>query len=294
MEEIKADNSAKPQSCNFAIWSLVLGITGIMSIILCIFVIPVVFAILAIIFGIVALRKINAGKGLLAGKSAAIAGIALGGSWIVLIYFIAIVKPGFSPISLPGIASSRVYSNENSAIYSLKVMLSVEATWLQQDPDGNGARDYWTCDVSCFYRALRTDNETKVGFISLNVARADVKPARPDVFGNKDFRIADFPEATPIPYNGYYFQMMELDQDGNPYNREKVNGVLATNTSRFAIVAYPAIYGTTGVNTYIVNQEGTIYSNDYGSDARKIVLQWPGSNPSEIVGPSGKRWRVAD
>lgn len=289
MEEMKSDNSTKPQTCAWSIWSLVLGIVGLIS---CLFVIPVIFAVLAIIFGIVALVKINASKGLLAGKSAAIAGIVLGGLWFVMISLIASVAPGVLPVSIPFILSSRVYNNETSAARSLRLMTSAEAVWHAQDVDKNGLGDYWTYDVSCFYRALRSDNETRIAFITIDVAMADAKPARTDAFGNGNFRVADLPGAIPIPYNGYYFQMMELDQDGNPYNQEKVNGVPATNKRRFAIVAYPEIYGSTGVNTYIVNQEGTVYYNDCGSDAKKIILQWPGNNPTGIVGPSGKQWRV--
>lgn len=288
MDETKTDNSTKQRNSKWATWSLVLGISGL---ILCILVIP---SLLAIIFGLIALRKINGSKGILAGKSEAIAGIVLGVIWFGLIYFICIALPGLSPISLPGIVSRRVCNNENSAIYSLKVMTSAEATWFQQDPDGNGAKDYWTYDISCINRALRADNKTKTGFISLDVARADAKSARTDTFGNGNFRIADLPEATPIPYNGYYFQMMESDQDGKPYNQEKVNGVLATNNSRFAIVAYPEIYGSTGVYTIILNQEGTIYATDCGSDAKKIVLQWPGNNPCALLGPGGGRWGLAE
>jgi len=289
MEEIKADNSIKPQNCAWAILSLFLGIAGIISIVSRIFIIPAIFSIMAVIFGIIALVKINVGKGLLTGKNEAIAGIALGGSWIVLIAFIS--------IAIPGLFYSRVYNNESSAITSLKLMTNVEAVWFAQDTDNNGLGDYWTYDVSCLYRALRRDNETKVALIPLDLAMADAKPARSDVFGNKDFRIADFPEATPIPYNGYYFQMMESDQNGNQYNQGKVNGIPATNgkggfEGKFAIVAYPAIYGSTGVNTYIVNQEGTVYYNDCGSDAKKIVIRWPGNNPTATIGPSGKPWRV--
>jgi hypothetical protein len=38
----------------------------------------------------------------------------------------------------------------------------------------------------------------------------------------------------------------------------------------FALVAYPARYGSSGIMTFIVNQEGIIYEKDFGKDtARK-------------------------
>ncbi|MEK7309383.1 MAG: DUF4190 domain-containing protein, partial [Planctomycetota bacterium] len=66
MEEIKTDTGIQPQNCGWATWSLVLGIAGL---VLCVLVIP---SILAVIFGIIALVKIDASKGLLVGKGKAI------------------------------------------------------------------------------------------------------------------------------------------------------------------------------------------------------------------------------
>lgn len=96
-----------------------------------------------------------------------------------------------------------------------------------------------------------------------------------------------------MPKSGYWFQMMELDENGEPYTQEMVNNVPATNKTKFAIVAYPDVYATSGINTFIVNQEGTVYATDCGSDADKIVLQWPGNNPAAVTGPGGRQWSVA-
>lgn len=138
MEEMKTETGVKPQSCGWATWSLVLGIVGL---VLCI--LPI-FSLLAIIFGIVGLVKINAGKGLLIGKGKAIAGIVLGGLWPVMIPVLAIV----AAIVIPNLLTGRLSANEASAIGSLKLMTSAEAVWLQQDADNNGLKDYWTYDVS--------------------------------------------------------------------------------------------------------------------------------------------------
>jgi general secretion pathway protein G len=79
MEEIKTDNSVKPRNSKWAIWSLVLGIAGV--VLFCI-VIP---SILAIIFGIIALVQISKNQGVLFGKGKAITGIILGGLEIIVI-----------------------------------------------------------------------------------------------------------------------------------------------------------------------------------------------------------------
>ena len=37
----------------------------------------------------------------------------------------------------------------------------------------------------------------------------------------------------------------------------------------FALVAYPAEYGNSGVMTFILNQEGIIYQKDLGKDTKR-------------------------
>lgn len=282
MEEIKTETGAQPQSCGLATWSLVLGIAGL---VLCPLVIP---SILAIIFGIVGLAQINASKGMLVGKGKAVAGIVLGGLWVVMIPFVAIV----AAIAIPNLLQGRISANEASAVASLKVMTNAEAVWLQQDADGNGIKDYWTYDVSGLHRMLRADGSTKCEFISIDLAKADAAPADDNTFGSN--RLSQQPDAVVMPKTGYRFQAMTWDENGQPYNQEMVDNIPAGNYNKFAFVAYPDMYGTSGVNTYIVNQEGTVYATDCGSDSNKIVLQWPGNNPAAVTGPGGRQWKVAD
>jgi hypothetical protein len=65
------------------------------------------------------------------------------------------------------------------------------------------------------------------------------------------------------PFNGYYFKILTAQGPnavGGAYNY-MVNGKLILG---FALMAYPARYGSTGVKTFIVNQEGVIYEKDLG------------------------------
>jgi len=39
----------------------------------------------------------------------------------------------------------------------------------------------------------------------------------------------------------------------------------------FALVAYPAQYGNTGVMTFIVNHDGNVYQKDLGANAADIA-----------------------
>ena len=50
----------------------------------------------------------------------------------------------------------------------------------------------------------------------------------------------------------------------------------------FAVVAYPAKYGNSGIMTFIVNQDGKIYQADLGPDtqARALTMQEYDPRPS--------------
>jgi len=321
MEKIKTDAAVKPQSCGWATWSLVLGIVGL---VLCI--LPI-FSLLAIIFGIVGLVKINAARGLLTGKGKAIVGIVLGGLAFVLmpiVIIVAIAIPSFQtsrsfareasntgllrklmsdresaggmanlfppePIA-PDLLSGRITANEISAVASLRAISAAEAAWRRQDADGNGLKDYWTYDVSGLHRMLRPDGLTRCEFISVDLANADASPADVSIFeGNK---LSQRLNARVLSKYGYLFEAMTWDENGQPYNQEMVDGIPAANQAKFAFVAYPETYVTTGTKTFIINESGTVYEVDPGSNQDKMILQWPGIDPIEVDGPAGKKWTI--
>jgi len=67
-------------------------------------------------------------------------------------------------------------------------------------------------------------------------------------------------ESSPTPYRGYYFHILtgEGKKGAKSYT---VNGKM---TAGVAFVAYPAMYRSSGVMTFIVNQDGVVYEKDLG------------------------------
>jgi hypothetical protein len=75
---------------------------------------------------------------------------------------------------------------------------------------------------------------------------------------------------TRTPYHGYYYRMLYA-QGPNANGGAKeyfVDGVL---TGGFALVAWPADYGSSGVQTFIVNQDGVVFQKDLGEDTANVV-----------------------
>jgi hypothetical protein len=47
----------------------------------------------------------------------------------------------------------------------------------------------------------------------------------------------------------------------------------------FALIAFPAKYGSTGIKTFIVNDDDTVFQNDLGADTRTIAEKTTIFNP---------------
>jgi hypothetical protein len=70
-------------------------------------------------------------------------------------------------------------------------------------------------------------------------------------------------EGGPVPYRGYYYHILTRQGATSPGGAKNyvVSGKM---TEGFAFVAFPAEYRSSGVMTFIVNQDGIVYQKDLG------------------------------
>ena len=66
------------------------------------------------------------------------------------------------------------------------------------------------------------------------------------------------------PYHGYYFKALK-GQGPNAPGGQHTYMVGKAVIGGFALVAWPANYGVTGIHTFIVNQDGVVYEKDMGA-----------------------------
>jgi hypothetical protein len=82
----------------------------------------------------------------------------------------------------------------------------------------------------------------------------------------------------PIPYRGYYYKILKgqgVNAPGGAY-QYIINGHMVAG---FAMVAWPAEYGVSGVMTFVVNQNGTVYEKDLGPKTEEIAKAMTRYNP---------------
>jgi Protein of unknown function (DUF2950) len=84
----------------------------------------------------------------------------------------------------------------------------------------------------------------------------------------------------PVPYHGYYYKMLTgqgPDAPDGAYDyvvRGKMIG-------GFALVAYPAQYGSSGIMTFIVNHDGVVYQKDFGPNTAATAQSMTKFNPDK-------------
>ena len=86
------------------------------------------------------------------------------------------------------------------------------------------------------------------------------------------------------PYHGYYYRILKgqgPDAHGGAYSYLAQGHMIGG----FALVAWPAAYGNTGIMTFIVNQDGVVYQKDLGRGTSAAVRKIPVFNPDKSWKP---------
>lgn len=97
-----------------------------------------------------------------------------------------------------------------------------------------------------------------------------------------------FTEGKPTPYNGYYFRILKA-QGPNAPGGAMDYVIRGHMIGGFALIAYPASWGASGVMTFIVNYDDTVYQKNLGPNtteiAEKMMLYDPDSSWTKVEAP---------
>ncbi len=174
------------------------------------------------------------------------------------------------------ILSRRIGRNELNTIQTCLAIVDAEREYATRNHDGSGLLEY----AQKFFSDKGKKNGLywevnpgeKLSPLGLFVAKAQAK-------GHSK-------EERPAPYDGYFFRILTAqgkDANGGAYSY-LVKGKMIGG---FAIVAYPASYGVSGVKTFIVNHEGVVYQKDLGPDTTQKAKSMMDFNPD-------KTWEKAE
>ncbi|MGB7256682.1 MAG: DUF2950 domain-containing protein [Pseudolabrys sp.] len=82
------------------------------------------------------------------------------------------------------------------------------------------------------------------------------------------------------PYHGYYYKILKRQGPAAPGG--EIDYVVDGNmVGGFALIAWPAQYGNSGVATFIVNSNGDVFEKDLGADTQKVAAHLTWFNPDK-------------
>jgi hypothetical protein len=161
----------------------------------------------------------------------------------------------------------RVGKNELATLPVMRAYVDAQREYASSDHDGDGVLEYAQRLVSSPGKEdglyWPTDLESEESPLGPLVAYAQAEGYSPEL------RDED-PELERGPYHGYYFKILTRQGPHAPGGKYgyMINGNMIAG---FALVAWPAEYGVSGVMTFIVNQQGRVYQKDLGPKTSSLA-----------------------
>ena len=174
------------------------------------------------------------------------------------------------------ILDRRIGENELAAIEVMRAYVDAQREYAEEDRDGKGpqyARLLLSTEGNMdglYWPTAEDEPESPLGPL--------VAEARAEGYKRR--------EGGPTPYHGYFFRILTRQgKDAAGGAQDYVVG--GRMIGGFALIATPAEYGNSGVMTFIVNYDGTVFQKDLGPDTGRLAAEMSTFNPD----PS---WRMVE
>jgi hypothetical protein len=173
------------------------------------------------------------------------------------------------------ILSRRIGEDELTVIGVCHTYVQAQREYASEDRDGSG--------VLKFASKLKSSEGKKDGLYWPAGPDEEKSPfgplvaeARAEGYGPKDGK--------PEPFHGYRFKVLTGQGPSAPGGAFSytINGNMIAG---FALVAYPAHWGESGVMTFIVNQWGRVYERNLGENSAEIAAEMTDFDPDSDWNP---------
>ncbi|MBK9674336.1 MAG: DUF2950 domain-containing protein [Betaproteobacteria bacterium] len=154
----------------------------------------------------------------------------------------------------------RIGRNELAAIQVMLAYSDAQDEYAAKDLDGDGVKQYAMRSLASpgkrdglYWASLPGEPESPLG-----PSFADAKPGQ--------------------PYHGYVYKILTAQGKDAPGGAKSYvrNGKM---TEGYALIAWPAKYGDTGVMTFIVNKDGVVHQKNLGPDTAALARATTAYNP---------------
>ena len=172
----------------------------------------------------------------------------------------------------------RVGRNELAVIQVCRELVDAEKQYYAEPHDGDSGKQY--------AQRIFSDPNKHNGLYWKPAAGETESPIGPLVASAATEGYTRDPNQKPQPFHGYYFRLLKSRGAKAPGGARSyiVDGKM---TGGFAFLAYPAEYRSSGVKTFIVDQDGVVYEKDLGRHTVEIAKTLTLYDPDAA-------WRKAD
>jgi Protein of unknown function (DUF2950) len=176
---------------------------------------------------------------------------------------------------LEELLNRRIGRNELAVLDVVRAYVEAQREYATKDRDGS--------EVLKYAQKLRSSPGKMDGLYWPPDLNGEVSPLGPLVaeaqsegyFGQKAAT-----NAGPQPFHGYFFKI--LTRQGKHVPGGKYDYIINGNMiGGFALVAWPAGYGDSGIMTFVVNQQGRVYQKDLGENTAKLVRKIRAYDPDK-------------
>ena len=171
------------------------------------------------------------------------------------------------------IIDRRIGKNELSAIQVSLAYVDAQREYAARDQDGDGLLEYAQKFVSepgkkdgLYWESREGEEPSPLGPFAAQ--------ARKEGYTRK--KAAN----QPSPYHGYIYKILKAQGKNAPGGAFSyvVRGKMIGG---FALVAYPASYGSSGIMTFIVNHDGVVYEKDLGKNTEASAQAMTSFDPDQ-------------
>lgn len=152
------------------------------------------------------------------------------------------------------VRARRIGANELDVIEMLAGFVVAQQQYAEADRDKDGILEYAEFLMST---AGQEDGLYSAG-----------SPRIPKAMAEAEVRAG---HGKPVPYHGYYFHVLTSQSAAEHGGTHSYIVKGKHMMGGFALVAWPAQYGVTGVHTFIVNQKGVVYEKDLGASGAGMM-----------------------
>ena len=169
-----------------------------------------------------------------------------------------------TPAGKEELLNRRIGRNELFTIEFCRAYVQVQEEYASKDRNSDGIKEFAEKFRSSdgkhdglYWRAAQGEEESPLGPLAAEAIQ--------EGYGQQAN-----PTGQPQPFHGYLFKILTAQGDSAPGGAKSyiTDGRM---TGGFALVAYPVHYGSSGVMTFMVNQQGIVFQKDLGEKTADLI-----------------------